>query len=384
MVEELAQAGIALDKLRAAARTNWSGVELCAEVAVAAGALNEALPRWRAASALEPTARAPVVPETRQTYGTDIGSAAPLYLGGLPATPRLEGEQLEAALESLRRDGAAVVAGVAEQAEVQRLRRKLRILGGGPCGCPSEVATAELLAAMPGAAPPLEPTSGRRHFLLRGTGLAEAELVPLLAPLMPLVYRYFAEQRPDAPPGSLMAAGAASPAAAAGPRLFLSECQLLVSDPGAVPQMWHRDNRRPGLTVLLPWTDVDHEVGPTQLLPGSHHLVARGSWSGRARAAAAALRDSAGAAAAAPLTPGDALVYDARVLHRGLGNSSYGRCRVVLVLRIDYGDSPPPGASVLQTQAGRVAGRALQGLGALYAALPVPTSPREGSSGAEQ
>ncbi|CAK8995291.1 Ankyrin-3 (ANK-3) (Ankyrin-G) [Durusdinium trenchii] len=54
----------------------------------------------------------------------------------------------------------------------------------------------------------------------------------------------------------------------AGLSLYLSECQLLVSDPGAVNQIWHCDNLQPGLTMILPLTDVDEELGPTHLLPG--------------------------------------------------------------------------------------------------------------------
>ncbi|CAE8629366.1 unnamed protein product [Polarella glacialis] len=188
---------------------------------------------------------------------------------------------------------------------------------------------------------------------------------------MPLVYRYFAGERPDATPGCLLGG---SPPQGQPPRLFLSECQLLVSDPGAVSQMWHRDNLQPGLTLLLPLTDVEDEVGPTQLLPGTHHL-ASGFLQGLP-AAAAALRRSGGALAAAPLRPGDALIYDARLLHRGLGNSSYSRCRVVLVLRLDVLDSPPPGASIAQTTAGRIFGSALQVLSSGYGWLPVPTFAR--------
>lgn len=220
---------------------------------------------------------------------------------------------------------------------------------------------------------------------MRGTQLAEEEVVPLLAPVMPLVYRYFAEHRPDALPGYLFNGGGgtdegeAPPQPAPAPqnvRGFLSECQLLVTDPGAVPQIWHRDNRQPGLTVLMPLTDVDDEVGPTQLLPGTHHLVAGG-----AIRATAALQRSGGSASAVPLVPGDLLVYDARLLHRGLGNMSYNRCRVIFAMRFDYTDTPPPGATVLQTQAARLVGALLDCLGSFYTLLPVPGSSSGGSSG---
>jgi hypothetical protein len=85
------------------------------------------------------------------------------------------------------------------------------------------VPSREILAL--GCSAPLEPSAGRRHFLLRGTDFAEScshghlvspgkqchlvrqrqrlrqVVVPLLAPIMPLCYRYFSENRPDASPG---------------------------------------------------------------------------------------------------------------------------------------------------------------------------------------
>ncbi len=103
-----------------------------------------------------------------------------------------------------------------------------------------EVPSREVLAL--GCSAPLEPSAGRRHFLLRGTDFAESSpqrkircmnckaklhfrrpltdffrcgsngafnfatlrqvVVPLLAPIMPLCYRYFCEHRPDASPGA--------------------------------------------------------------------------------------------------------------------------------------------------------------------------------------
>lgn len=57
-------------------------------------------------------------------------------------------------------------------------------------------------------------------------------------------------------------------------------------------------------------------------------------------------------------------------MHRGLANRSFNRCRVVVVMRLDMLDTPPPGATVVQTALLRVLGVALQGLSALYKVLP--------------
>lgn len=370
--EVLSREGISLDKICAAGRATWSGIELCVEQALQQpGDLSQRLPRWREAAALEAPAVVPT-PETRRTYAQDVGSSAPSYLDQPADAPRLDEEGLSSALAILRSDGVVTVAGAVSEAAIVELRRHLKVLGGGgPLACPSEVRTSEIMAAAIGCSVPLEPTSGRRHFLLRGTQLAEQEITPLLASLMPLVYRYFAAERPSAPPGCWLnqAPGAPLRRREDVPHLFLSECQLLVSDPGAVSQIWHRDNRQAGLTIILPVTDVDKQVGPTHFLPGTHFLV-RGlqGWP----LCFASLRRSNGALMAAPLKPGEALIYDARTLHRGLGNSAYDRCRVVVVLRVDYNDTPPPGETLAQTLQARIIGRMLQGWGTLYSSLPAP------------
>mmetsp|Transcript_112984 Transcript_112984/g.319587 ORF Transcript_112984/g.319587 Transcript_112984/m.319587 type:complete len:494 (-) Transcript_112984:32-1513(-) len=383
VLEALASHGLSAQEFGASARASWNGVELCAETAAARASTDGGCPSdlatavegWREAGMLEAKGGRALEPETRRTYGVDVGSAAPLYIGRPADAPRLTDDALAGVLKALRVDGAAIVSGAARANDLRRLRQLFRVLGGGgPFACPQEVSTADVLAAASGAAAPLQPTVGRRHFLIRGTRIAEEDVAPLLSSLMPVVYRYFSEWRPDAPPGSVLVApskGQLRPKIRP-PRMFLSECQLLVSDPGAVAQMWHRDNRRPGLTVLLPLTDVDDEVGPTHLLPGSHRLGTGGGGGFAALVSAlGALRRGPGAIAAAPLRAGDALIYDARLLHRGLGNSSYGRCRVVVVMRLDFDDSPPPGATIAQTTASRVTGMALCAVGALHAILPV-------------
>ncbi|CAJ1382381.1 unnamed protein product, partial [Effrenium voratum] len=355
-------AGVGPRQLNAVLRCFWSGVEQWAEAiaklpeeakrplaqqvvqkARASGLLPEVDQIDAAVSSARPR------PETRRTYGVDVGGDSPMYAGTDAA--RLLGDDLERALEQLREDGIVLVSAP----DVMHGLRKLLHLP--PAGRPvREVPSAEVLSAS-GAAAPQTPSVGRRHFLLRGSEVAEQAVVPLLTPLLPLCWRYFVENRPDASPGCLADQEACS-------RVYLSECQLLVSDPGAVHQIWHCDNLRPGLTVILPLTEVDEELGPTHLLPGTHHLGGA-----KVGSALGSLR-RAGGAIAAPLVPGQALIYDARLMHRGLGNSSYNRCRVVVVMRLDMLDTPPPGATVVQTAMVRALGQALGGLSYLYRFLP--------------
>ena len=251
-------AGLTLDQLRSVLHSNWCGMELIAEVIAAAPESDkrrlaeEAVERARrqnflpaAADVEDVVASSRPRPETRRTYGVDVGGSAPLYV-----ERARESFNLKEALRQLQEEGLVVLKAL----QLPSIGRPVR-----------EVPSREVLAL--GCSTPLEPSAGRRHFLLRGTDFAEQVVVPLLAPIMPLCYRYFCENRPDASPGSLLNDGDNKLRPA---RLYLSECQLLVSDPGAVNQMWHCDNLNPGLTVILPLTEVDDELGPTHLLPGTH------------------------------------------------------------------------------------------------------------------
>ena len=49
-----------------------------------------------------------------------------------------------------------------------------------------------------------------------------------------------------------------------------SDTQLLLSLPGSASQIFHQDNSKPGLTVLLPLVDMTLDNGPTQVASGQH------------------------------------------------------------------------------------------------------------------
>mmetsp|Transcript_25277 Transcript_25277/g.40555 ORF Transcript_25277/g.40555 Transcript_25277/m.40555 type:complete len:357 (+) Transcript_25277:300-1370(+) len=162
-------------------------------------------------------------------------------------------------------------------------------------------------------------------------------------------------------------------------QIYRSQLQLLTSMPGSVNQFFHQDNARKGLTFIIPLTDVTLEMGPTQLLPGSHRI------SSATTTTTTPTRTNHQRAAATPgstwlqlktqllplLQPfqniidvleicwksepmrldvdaGTAIIYDARTLHRGLGNRS-NVPRPVLVFRYDLVQYPPPQAGIIRT-----------------------------------
>lgn len=121
-----------------------------------------------------------------------------------------------------------------------------------------------------------------------------------------------------------------------GARLAEASPSVVLSRPGATDQAWHADGPHRSaaehlpahcLNVFVPLVDLTPANGPTQFRPGSHvHTrdLARLTLLARIKKT---LRP---AAAPAP-TAGGAVVFDYRVLHRGLANTSPAD-RPVLVL----------------------------------------------------
>ena len=151
--------------------------------------------------------------------------------------------------------------------------------------------------------------------------------------------------------GTEMRALAARPALSARAASFfgqtpfeVTQLQLLLAEPGSTHQIWHRDNSKRGLTAIIALCDVGAN-GPTELILRSHDAPA-GTLARGQQPVLGTMR------------AGDALLYDARVLHRGRGYTE-GPPRPVLVIRWDALGTPPPGTGVFGTLASRALAQAL-------------------------
>lgn len=150
-------------------------------------------------------------------------------------------------------------------------------------------------------------------------------------------------------------------------RYELTDIQFLNAYPKSTNQIWHRDNTCCGLTAIIALKDV-RSNGPTELLTGSHrhdfslwktvqNVLFEGDDSGRFMLGQPLL---------GVIDAGDAILYDARIFHRGRGyRQSNENDRPVLVLRWDAASTPPPGAGLIKTTANTYIGCFL------YAALSV-------------
>lgn len=155
-------------------------------------------------------------------------------------------------------------------------------------------------------------------------------------------------------------------------RYHLTQVEFILAKPGSEHQIWHQDNVNPGLTLLIALKDVGGN-GPTELLRDA--TLNGDNCNGvidNVNDATLEGDDEEGVILAC-LTAGDAILCDARVLHRGRGFGEVGdedkkdhttanapanttsatidihRDRPVLVLRWDALSTPPPGAASIVT-----------------------------------
>ena len=150
-----------------------------------------------------------------------------------------------------------------------------------------------------------------------------------------------------------------------GPVLYRSELQLLNAAPHSQNQIWHSDHRVHGLTLVVPLTDFTPLNGATQLLPGSHALPSSWSW-------------LLGGAQIAAAPAGGLLAYDARMYHRGLGNTTE-KSRPALVFRYDRRDErPPPGVGLAGSLFHTTSAVVLHTVTATVAALGELLTPNQG------
>ena len=120
---------------------------------------------------------------------------------------------------------------------------------------------------------------------------------------------------------------------------IIVELSTLISDPGTNEQQWHSDSVLPSkcgaslITCFVALQDIDVNMGPTRLLPRTHneksHMRLRdpqpsaGTRRYRDAAAKLAVDMSCGA--------GDVYMMDSRLWHRGGGNASQRRRRLLYV-----------------------------------------------------
>lgn len=147
----------------------------------------------------------------------------------------------------------------------------------------------------------------------------------------------------------------------------MTQLQLLNSLPGSEAQIFHADNISPGLTILIALDDITSTHGPTEMLVGTQHFSTSGSiqygtifqylvrrytqrWLGNDLASNQGENTTAVAIQVVhgTLKQKQALVFDSRILHRGMANRAMSN-RPVLIMRYDPVKHQPPGVNTFET-----------------------------------
>lgn len=195
-----------------------------------------------------------------------------------------------------------------------------------------------------------------------------AETLPLVVSLQHIVQSYFKQHGIE--------------------RYTITQLQFLNAFPESSNQIWHRDNKFRGLTAIVALQDIRGN-GPTELILGSHQQnfslwpICWNVIHNYLRNYLPCDMDGDDSFSNLPLLgcidAGDAILYDARIFHRGRGNKSLeaeGNVgRPVLVLRWDASNTPPPGAGLIVTSANRYLGSLIYAI--LFALQKIPASSDE-------
>eukprot|EP00438_Fugacium_kawagutii_P015617 Skav212788 [mRNA] locus=scaffold159:415969:421050:- [translate_table: standard] len=330
-----------------------------------------------------------LITQVDESYGRDIGSEVPLCMIEANNPPRtVSSEDWATAADALEKHGAVILQNMISLEQLGQLRERLYLQSsmvdlirwkGSPHAAPLREFSAEPLQAEDEDLEPHISTQGRQHFYLRGRIFEEA-VAHAQAGAMPLVWEHLCRQQAASP-----AMGSMKP--------YVSEVQLMLSDPCAEDQFWHVDNAASGLTLMVPLTALSEDMGAALLLPGSHRLFGPEGFGRRVRGFLASLL-STERPPAVTLAAGDALLYDARralvvvkiktkscqnrhqtmwLLHRLAANRRYDRMGAVLVFRYDF--ERPPGMGLVAAQIWSWTGNLLSGFHRFYGMLPGPTKP---------
>lgn len=302
-----------------------------------------------------------------ESYGRDVGCEVPLCMlrsdKEKAELHRVSPAQLAPVSQALERHGVVLLKELVPESLNVRLRRQLQIHA-------SALDARLLRQRKPGQMPireydtePLQDEDpelqwvtssvGRKHFLLRGR-LLEEVVRDVQAGALPVIWEHLAS---------------ASASVSSSKRCpYVSEIQMVVTDPGALAQPWHIDNAFKGLTLVVPLTPMPEDMGPISFMTGSHHLFeSRLGHVDRLQGCASSLLRSNGVAVAA-MDAGDALLYDSRIIHRGELNRRYDRTGITLIFRYDF--DRPPGYAAVGTVVTSWGGSALARFMGFYAKLP--------------
>jgi hypothetical protein len=167
-------------------------------------------------------------------------------------------------------------------------------------------------------------------------------LLSEISPIMGLVWELLLRQRPTE----------------INKNVYISDMQLMASEPTAARTSWAAMNDRGGLTVTVPLSETSE--ADRLMLPGWHQSV----W----RAMQGILKYGGPVKWKSEI--GDVLISDGRLMMRETANKSFSACNASLVIRFDWEDKKPTLTHPLKMAFYNFLAGSLELIGKVQACLP--------------
>ncbi|KAI4839779.1 hypothetical protein MKS88_001681 [Plasmodium brasilianum] len=129
-------------------------------------------------------------------------------------------------------------------------------------------------------------------------------------------------------------------------KIFLSELQLLNNEPLSETQSYHVDNGLSGISVILPLSTINMESGNFEFFIGTHLFSSFKKKKIKEKILTFKkfmnIYYKTGSSFIPTVSERDLIIYDSRILHRGLSNNLWVK-NSSLIYRYDYKKYPAPG-----------------------------------------
>ncbi|GAW81516.1 hypothetical protein, conserved [Plasmodium gonderi] len=128
-------------------------------------------------------------------------------------------------------------------------------------------------------------------------------------------------------------------------KLFLSELQLVNNEPLSEIQSHHVDNGLSGISVILPLNKINDDSGNFEFFLGTHLFSSVKIKKKKKIHNFKKFMEvyyKTGSSFIPDINPQDIIIYDSKILHRGLSNNLWVK-NSSLIYRYDYKKYPPPG-----------------------------------------
>eukprot|EP00920_Eleutheroschizon_duboscqi_P033130 GHVT01080002.1.p1 GENE.GHVT01080002.1~~GHVT01080002.1.p1 ORF type:complete len:715 (+),score=67.44 GHVT01080002.1:1793-3937(+) len=292
--------------------------------------------------------------------------------------------QAEEATKALDKYGLLVGRNVLSRAQASALTAAVH------AQCPSSLLSAEALVKEDGNIYCHRSSPGRMQCIVRGCRLSGSnELCKSQRLWMPLVHLHLPVNNFCAPSDIPEAVSDVMKAAKQSPpddtlldcriqhpetlrRVFVSETQLVTSDPLCLKEPWHRDTSNRGLTVVVPLAPMRDTTGAIEVISGSHKMAATSGrpWAERLRNFLECFDTLCRSDGTTRLCAdvGDVIIMDSRLLRRILGNETWQKTPM-LIFRYDYEHTPPPNQTLLQMRLATLSGCFFNGVSRIYKRL---------------